>query len=394
MSKDPANIFKEPVAIADWNDLKDRKPAYALVSSTDLVLVRFDDKISVMYGRCHHRGALLADGFIDGENLICGVHHWDYRYDTGVSEYNNEEALHPFTALVSDSKVWIDKNEVENFELDHPQPFKRDEYLGLYADTHPEDTEPYTGIIHDLAKNGLKKSGKHGTSVAMGVDRDTLPKWEDMQWLPAQLFRKPLLDEDDVNTEVLIGKASKKPLRLSMPLFVSDMSFGALSREAKIALAKGAEMAGTGIASGEGGMLAEEQANNSKYFYEIASAMFGFGMDKIAKVQAVHFKGGQGAKSGTGGHLPGKKVTAEIAEVRGLEKGKDAISPATFKNLKTTADFKELADEITNYNGFTDIEFNPKKSINCQAYSAALYSSLQHSGLLKKSLVNFIHGLI
>jgi glutamate synthase domain-containing protein 2 len=128
-----------------------------------------------------------------------------------------------------------------------PSPFNRDEYLGAYADTHPENTEPYTGYIKELAKNGLKNVGHHGFTESMGVDRDTLPKWENIQFLPAQLARKPLLDEAKVATKVIIGTRAKKPLELDIPLFVSDMSFGALTREAKIALSKGAEMAGTGI---------------------------------------------------------------------------------------------------------------------------------------------------
>jgi len=89
------------------------------------------------------------------------------------------------------------------------------------------------------------------------------------------------------------------------------MSYGSLSREAKIALATGAELSGTGICSGEGGMLPDEQAQNSRYFYELASAKFGFSWDKMKRVQAFHFKGGQGAKTGTGGHLPGSKVMAK-----------------------------------------------------------------------------------
>ena len=132
---------------------------------------------------------------------------------------------------------------------------------------------------------------------------------------------------------MVIGPNAAKPLKLKMPLLVSDMSFGALSEEAKIALAKGAELAGTGICSGEGGMLPEEQQANRRYFYELASARFGFSWDKVKKCQAFHFKGGQGAKTGTGGHLPGIKVGDKIAQVRGLEPGQDAISPARFPRM-------------------------------------------------------------
>ena len=171
----------------------------------------------------------------------------------------------------------------------------------------------------------------------MGVSRADLPDWDDIQLLTAQLARPPLLEDAAVGTEVIIGPNAKKPLTLKIPLFVSDMSFGALSEPAKLALAKGAEDAGTGICSGEGGMLPAEQASNSRYFYELASGRFGFDWDKIARVQAFHFKGGQGAKTGTGGHLPGNKVNGKIAEVRGLEEGTPAISPSRFPEWTTTA---------------------------------------------------------
>ena len=345
------------IEIAKISDLKEKQPTYALVRNTDLVIIKHEKGISVLYGRCHHRGALLSDGHIDGKNLICGVHGWDYRYDTGISEYNNDEQLHKFTEYVEGDSLYIDENEVRTFETKHPQPFDREAYLGTYADTHPEPTEPYTGYIKELARNGLKNLGHHGFSASMGVDRTTLPKWDDIQFLPAQLARRPLLDHEAVNTSVIIGSRAKKPLQLEMPLFVSDMSFGALSREAKIALSKGAEMAGTGICSGEGGMLPDEQANNSRYFYELASAQFGFSWDKLDQVQAFHFKGGQGAKTGTGGHLPGNKVSAEIATVRGLKEGEAAISPAANPHLKTVEDFKNFSDQVRERTGGIPIGF-------------------------------------
>ena len=149
--------------------------------------------------------------------------------------------------------------------------------------------------------------GHHGPMTSMGVPRHLLPHWDDLQLMVAQMATKPLMDDADVSTQLIIGPEAAKPLTLDIPLFVSDMSFGALSEEAKISLSKGAEMAGTGICSGEGGMLPEEQAANSRYFYELASAQFGYTEDALTRVQAFHFKGGQGAKTGTGGHLPGAK---------------------------------------------------------------------------------------
>jgi glutamate synthase domain-containing protein 2 len=119
----------------------------------------------------------------------------------------------------------------------------------------------------------------------------------------------------------------------------------------------GAELAGTGICSGEGGMLPEEQAANSKYFYELASAGFGYDESKLKNVQAFHFKGGQGAKTGTGGHLPGNKNIGKIAEVRGIEAGTPAISPPTFKDLNTVEDFKKFADRVREITGGIPIGF-------------------------------------
>ncbi len=349
--------LKSPVSIAHLSELSDRQPAHARVLETDLVIISFDERVSVLYGRCLHRGALLSDGYVEGDNLICGLHNWDFRIDTGVSEYAPDEILHKFTAVVYEGQVYIDEDEVQEFEKEIPSRFKRDEYLGQYMDTNPQPTEPYTLYIKHLAQKGLTQYGHHGATESMGVDRDTLPKWENIQFLPAQMAKKPLLDDHTVSTEVIIGPKADKPLQLEIPIFVSDMSFGALSKEAKIALSKGAEMAGTGICSGEGGMLPDEQENNSRYFYELASAKFGFSWEKLKKVQAFHFKGGQGAKVGTGGHLPGHKVTSEIASVRGLTEGESAISPATFDDLRSPEDFREFADKVREVSGGIPIGF-------------------------------------
>ncbi len=345
------------IAIYDWTALEDRKPAHALVNNTDLVVVRVDENVSVFYGRCLHRGALMADGFVDGHNLVCGVHQWDYRLDSGISEYSNQEALHKFTAKVEDNKVWIDQAEIEAYELDHPEIVQRQEYLGCFEATHPAEEEPKTAEIHNLAKHGLEKVGHHGPVSSMGVGTQLLPKWDDIQILPAQLARLPHLEEVDVGTNVSIGPAAEKPLMLNIPIFVSDMSFGALSEESKIALARGAEKAGTGICSGEGGMLPEEKAENSRYFYELASAKFGFKLSMMKNVQAFHFKGGQGAKTGTGGHLPGDKNRGKISQVRDIPEGEPAISPPRFKDLTGLNDFRKLADEVRATSGGIPIGF-------------------------------------
>lgn len=163
-----------PAPVAAWSDLPDRIPRYPLVGGVDLLVVRFDDDFSVMYGPCLHRGALMTDGHVVGE-------------------------------------------------------------------------EPNNTSTQPLAREGFSKLGHHGAVSATGV---------------------PLTD---------------------IPMFVSDMSDGALSEEAKSALSHGAELAGTGICSGEGGMLPEEQEGNSRYLYELASGRFGWSLDKVKRCEASHF---------------------------------------------------------------------------------------------------------
>ncbi len=347
------------IRIASFNELKPESPAHALVGNVDLVIVRWsnEEEVSVLYGRCLHRGALLSDGEIRGEDLVCGLHGWDYRVRTGVSAYSNGEVLNKFTHWIEDGGVFVDGDEVAAWERAHPQPYDRSAYQGAYADPHGTPDEPFNQWTQEMGTRGLERTGHHGRVEAMGVPRSALPSWDDIQILTAQLHRVPLLDDDVVGTDLVIGPNAAKPLRLDIPLFVSDMSYGALSAEAKVALAKGAEAAGTGICSGEGGMLPEEHAENARYFYELASARFGFAMDLLREVQAFHFKCGQGAKTGTGGHLPAHKVRGKIAEVRGLPEGTPAISPSRFPDWEHVDDFRRFADEVREFTGGIPIGF-------------------------------------
>ena len=340
-----------PYSLGTWSEIPNRDPQAARVGNVDLVVIRYEDNHSVLYGRCLHRGAHMADGRLEGDTLLCGLHNWDYEIKTGVSAYNNDEVLRKFASWVEGDELFVDAEEVALWEKSHPQPYDLDAYQGAFQDFHGTPEEPHVGLIRNLANDGLEKVGHHGAVASMGVSRELLPSWDDIQFVTAQVARRPLFDHDPVSSKTVIGPNAAKPLELEIPLFVSDMSFGSLSEEAKVALAKGAEQAGTGICSGEGGMLPEEQAENSRYFYELASGRFGWSIDKVKLVQAFHFKFGQGAKTGTGGHLPGIKVRGKIAEVRALEPGQDAISPATFPDLTNVEAFRDLANEVRDASG-------------------------------------------
>ncbi|NEX13231.1 MAG: glutamate synthase [Prosthecochloris sp.] len=347
------NVKTKKVKVATWSRLEEKKPAYALVSGVDLVVIRFGEEVSVLYGRCLHRGALMADGSVSGHNLLCGVHRWDYRYDTGVSEYDNKEKLHKFTAWIDkkEDAVYTDEAEVTAWSRENPQAWDRESYQGLYADMNGGPEEPFNNYIHSLASTDPSTFSAHGPVSAMGVPLIELPRWEDIQLLTAQLYRSPLFDDAPVGTNLVIGPNARKPLELSIPLFVSDMSFGALSREIKIALSRGAELSETGICSGEGGMLEAERAENSRYFYELAPGEFGWDIEQVTRCQAFHFKAGQAAKTGTGGMLPAEKVSEEIATVRGVAPNTSAVSPSRFRKLVTPEDFQRIAEEVRQATG-------------------------------------------
>ena len=172
------------------------------------------------------------------------------------------------------------------------------------------------------------------------------PSWEAVLFRGAQLHRLPLNEHENVNTKTVIGRTAARPLTIAMPFYVSHMSFGALSREAKIALARGSRLAGTLICSGEGGLLPVERAEAALYVYELGTAPFSHRDDAIRQADAVEIKIGQAAKPGLGGHLPKEKVTEEIARVRGISVGEDSISPGRFTGIDKKGDLKKVAARV------------------------------------------------
>jgi len=164
--------------------------------------------------------------------------------------------------------------------------------------------------------------------------------WDDLLLKGAQLAKLPLNEDEPLRTQTVIGPAARHPLTIEAPLYVSHMSFGALSREIKIALAKGSAAVRTAICSGEGGILDEEIEHAHKYIFEYVPNQYSVTDDNLKRVDAVEIKIGQSAKPGMGGHLPGVKVTPEIARVRGRAEGVDIISPARFEDIRTREDLK------------------------------------------------------
>ena len=119
----------------------------------------------------------------------------------------------------------------------------------------------YMEEIHQMAVTGKTIGGSMGTKMPM-------PNWDDILLLGAQLNPAPLDDDAPVTTMTIIGKNAKRPMILENPVYISHMSFGALSKEIKVALAKGSAMAKTAMCSGEGGILPEEREAAYKYIFE------------------------------------------------------------------------------------------------------------------------------
>ena len=193
--------------------------------------------------------------------------------------------------------------------------------------------------IHQMAVTGKSLSSAMGTKMP-------LPSWDDILLLGAQLNPAPLDEGEHVNTMTVIGRNSKKPMVLKSPVYISHMSFGALSKEIKVALAKGSAMAGTAMCSGEGGILPEEREAAYKYIFEYIPNKYSVTDENLRAADAIEIKIGQGTKPGMGGHLPGEKVTEEIAKLRGRKPGEDIQSPSKFKELNSKEDLKEMVDML------------------------------------------------
>jgi glutamate synthase domain-containing protein 2 len=175
----------------------------------------------------------------------------------------------------------------------------------------------------------------------------------------------PTLDEDAEEVPaVLVGPYSRQPYEASSLINISAMSFGAISKPAVRALSAGAKLAGCWLNTGEGGLSPYHLEGGCDIVFQIGTAKYGVqnnfgGLDdeklrKIAsypQVKMIELKMSQGAKPGKGGILPGAKVTEEIAGIRGIEVGKDSISPNRHPEISDTKQLLDFIDHIRDISG-------------------------------------------
>ena len=194
-------------------------------------------------------------------------------------------------------------------------------------------------------ENWLKEvqKRKKGIPVASGRSKKFGKiSFDDLVFVPAQLKKRPVdYYKEEIYSKTKIGKLSQNPIEIETPIIFGAMSFGALSKEAKIALARASKIVGTIANTGEGGMLPEEREEAKFLIVQYSTGRFGITEEVLKKADAVEIKIGQGAKPGAGGFLPGKKVTKEIAKVRKVEEGKDLHSPAYHPDIKSLENLKK-----------------------------------------------------
>ncbi len=205
------------------------------------------------------------------------------------------------------------------------------------------DDEKVAAVQH------LSRSGESENSSMSTLKK--FPGFDTLTFKGAQLYKMPLNENVEVNTKTVIGRTAKQPLEIGIPFYVSHMSFGAISKEAKLALAEGSRLVGTAMCSGEGGMLPESREAASKYIYELGTAEFSHNDDSIRKADAVELKLGQAVKPGLGGHLPARKVSEEIARVRGLDPDEDSVSPGRMAGVDSLEDLKRKVSHIREITG-------------------------------------------
>jgi glutamate synthase domain-containing protein 2 len=175
-----------------------------------------------------------------------------------------------------------------------------------------------------------------------------VPRFDDLLFLTASLTRLPLEGyREKCVTKTLLGiRHAKRPMELEIPITIAGMSFGALSRNAKVGLGKAASLLGTSTTTGDGGMLADEREASTKLVYQCLPSRYGFNPRDLKKADAIEIVIGQGAKPGGGGLLLGQKVNQVVAGMRTLPEGIDQRSPCRHPDWIGPDDLRIKIEEL------------------------------------------------
>ncbi len=202
----------------------------------------------------------------------------------------------------------------------------------------------WTKKVQDRIAKVPVRGGRSIKEIKNGLD--------DLVFVPGQLEKRPVdYFKEEISSKTILGKNSKKPVKIEGPILIAAMSFGALSKPAKIALAKGSALAGTVANTGEGGVLEEEREFADKLVIQYSTGRFGIDEKILKTADIIEIKIGQGAKGGQGGLLQKEKVTPEVASVRRVKMGLDVHSPAYHCDIKNADDLKAKVNWLRELSG-------------------------------------------
>ncbi len=208
-------------------------------------------------------------------------------------------------------------------------------------------------VIHDIqTKAELGRYQIRGFSTFFKI-----PTLDQLVFLPAALTRLPLEGyRESCDTKTILGGHKPdlvaRPMELDIPIYIASMSFGALSRNAKIALGRGATMVGTCTSTGEGGMLEDERIASKKLIYQMTPSRYQLDLEHLRMADAIEIAVGQGAKPGTGGVLLGMKVIDKVVEMRQLPKGIDQRSSVRHPDFLGADDMQIKIEELRDATGY------------------------------------------
>ena len=330
--------------LADIKTVKEKQRIKVMARGRPLAVVHHNDKFYALEDRCPHREACLSDGSVVNGELVCQLHGWNFDLETGVSPYNPNDSIKTYQVIQQGEALFVDGDTVA--------PLPEATFAGYQGEWRrwSQDARGHHEI-RLLAKGRKPETEAMGATPTESTDLGSVVGFDHFHLAAGQLAQPPLLEDEQVNCSVTIGADAGRPLQISMPAFVSHMSFGALSIEAKVALAAGSSAAGTMIGSGEGGMHPREREAASTYILEMASGYFGWNENAISRADAIEIKLGQSAKPGLGGELPGAKVTEEISVVRNIEVGRAAHSPSRFPDIDSIELLQERIEWVRSLDG-------------------------------------------
>ncbi|MFM8747277.1 MAG: glutamate synthase-related protein [Aestuariivirga sp.] len=169
--------------------------------------------------------------------------------------------------------------------------------------------------------------------------------------LPAIGTDPDVLSKVELRTEVG-GRSGANPLKLSMPVMIAPMSYGALSKSAKLALAIASRLSGISENTGEGGMSKEQRKEAGQLIYQCLAGRLGWNIHDMQQANGLEIYISQGAKPGLGGQLMAKKVTPEIARIRGIPAGIDLRSPSRHPDVLGADDLVIKVEEFREATGY------------------------------------------